>query len=68
MSESRQPFGYSGVVPDDGDDAAVVARCLEGDMQAFAMHGFGRSERATREWPGSGMDTGMDTGVESGAA
>ena len=37
MSESRQPFARSGVVPDDGDDAAIVARCLEGNVQAFEI-------------------------------
>ena len=35
MSEARQPFSRSRVVPDDGDDDAIVARCLAGDVQAF---------------------------------
>ena len=35
MNEARQPFARSPVVADDGDDAAIVARCLGGDVQAF---------------------------------
>ena len=35
MNEARQPFARSPVVSDDGDDAAIVARCLGGDVQAF---------------------------------
>jgi RNA polymerase sigma-70 factor (ECF subfamily) len=37
LSESRQLLAHRGVVPDDEDDAAVVVRCLEGDVQAFAV-------------------------------
>jgi RNA polymerase sigma-70 factor (ECF subfamily) len=35
VSQSHQPFAASRVVSEDGDDAAIVARCLEGDIQAF---------------------------------
>jgi len=35
VSEAHQPFARPRVVPDDGDDAAIVARCLAGDVQAF---------------------------------
>ena len=35
MSQSHQPFEGSRVVSEDGDDAAIVARCLEGEIQAF---------------------------------
>lgn len=37
MGETHQPFVRSLVVSDDGDDAAIVARCLEGDVQAFSI-------------------------------
>ncbi len=35
MGAAHQPFAHSRVVPDDGEDAAIVARCLAGDVQAF---------------------------------
>ena len=35
MGAAHQPFARSRVVPDDGEDAAIVARCLAGDVQAF---------------------------------
>jgi len=35
VGAAHQPFAHSRVVPDDGEDAAIVARCLAGDVQAF---------------------------------